>query len=73
MKKRLDLTPKSPEVLSSPYSFYVDPQGLVNEIEDWDEPVLFGTVELPLPEPRLMDRKKRKAKRVMRTINKRRG
>lgn len=71
MKFRPDLTPESPEVLSSPNDFYIDPKGNVCEIEDLYEPLLFGTVDIERTETRLEDRKKRRAKRIARTINKR--
>lgn len=51
MKARPDLTPENTVVLSSPNDYYVDPQGLVNEIEDDSERLLFGTVAAPRPSP----------------------
>ena len=44
MKARPDLEPDSPTVLSSPNNYYIDPDGKVNEIEDDEERILFGTV-----------------------------
>jgi len=47
MKARPDLTPDHTVVLSSPNDYYIDPQGLVNELEDDEERILFGTVANP--------------------------
>lgn len=45
----------SPVVLSSPNNYYVDPDGRVNEIEDNEERILFGTVENPITIRRYTD------------------
>ncbi|KKM17267.1 hypothetical protein LCGC14_1677510 [marine sediment metagenome] len=47
MKARPDLEPDSSMVLSSPNDYYIDPDGKVNEIEDDEERILFGTVANP--------------------------
>lgn len=47
MKARPDLKHDSSTVLSSPNNYYIDPDGKVNEIEDDDERILFGTVANP--------------------------
>ncbi len=44
MKARLDLEPKDIEVLNNPYNYYIDSQGRVNELEDDEERMLFGTI-----------------------------
>ena len=49
MKARPDLTPNHTVVLSNPNDFYVDSKGRVNEIEDDEERILFGTVANPKP------------------------
>lgn len=51
MKARLDLTAKSSEVMSSPDKYYVDESGRVNELEDDEEQILFGTIQNPIKEP----------------------
>jgi len=51
MKARPDLNPRDAEVLSNPDNYYVDSQGHVNELEDDEERILFGTVGHPKPEP----------------------
>lgn len=47
MKARPELTIESTIVKSNPNDFYVDPYGKVNEIEDDEERILFGTVANP--------------------------
>lgn len=47
MKARPDLKPSDSTVLSSPHDYYVDEYGQVNEIEDDEERILFGTVANP--------------------------
>jgi len=49
MKARPDLTPEDTVVLSNPNDYYVDPEGLVNQLEDDEERILFGTVANPKP------------------------
>jgi hypothetical protein len=44
MKARVDLKPNSPTVLSNPNDYYIDPYGRVNELENDEERILFGTV-----------------------------
>ena len=46
MKARPDLESDSSTVLSSPNNYYIDPDGKVNEIEDDEERILFGTVAI---------------------------
>ena len=71
VKFRPDLNRESPEALSSPTKFYIDPKGLVNEFTDLNEPLLFGTADNERLKQWHMDQKARKARRVARTINKR--
>lgn len=47
MKTRPELTVYSPEVKSNSNGFYIDSQGRVNELEDDEERILFGTLANP--------------------------